>query len=196
VIGSNRTPNFDDEPHLPYIRALVKEVLRWRPVAVLGGTPHASTEDDWYEGYYIPSGTTILGNTWAINLNEEYYPNPHLFEPMRFLKTAEEKGNLKGRAHPAKAGHSSFGWGRRICPGADLAANSLFIALAKSLWAFEIVPKDGVVYDTFAYTEGFNIRPKKFECVISIRSEKHREVLEREKLDAERVLEKFGAFKE
>ncbi|KAF2004043.1 cytochrome P450 [Amniculicola lignicola CBS 123094] len=196
VIGSDRTPTFDDEPHLPYIRALVKEVLRWRPVAVLGGTPHASTEDDWYESYYIPSGTTILGNTWAINLNEEYYPSPHLFEPRRFLETAEEKAVLKGKSHPAKAGHSSFGWGRRICPGADLAANSLFIALAKSLWAFDIVAKDRVVYDTFAYTEGFNIRPKKFECVISIRSEKHRGVLEKENLDAERVLEKFGAFKE
>ncbi|KAF9736766.1 hypothetical protein PMIN01_04545 [Paraphaeosphaeria minitans] len=201
VIGPDRTPIFEDEASLPYVRALVKEVLRWRPVAVLGGTPHASTENDHYEGYYIPAGTTILGNSWAINLNEDYYPNPHHFNPERFLDTAllEKAKNPTpetGKAHPAKAGHSSFGWGRRICPGADLAANSLFIALAKILWAFDIAPLKGVRYDTFAYTEGFNIRPRKFECDIRIRSQAHEQVLVREFADAERVMERFAPFSE
>jgi cytochrome P450 len=201
VIGSSRTPTFEDEVRLPYIRALVKEVLRWRPVAVLGGTPHASTEDDHYEGYYIPAGTTILGNSWAINLNEEYYPNPHHFNPDRFLdaKLAERAKHPTpdtGKAHPARSGHSSFGWGRRICPGADLAANSLFVALAKILWAFDIVPRAGVSYDTFAYTEGFNIRPQKFVCDIKIRSEAYQAVLERELKEAEAVLERFTPFGE
>jgi cytochrome P450 len=201
VIGSERTPTFDDESRLPYIRALVKEVLRWRPVAVLGGTPHASTEDDYYEGYYIPAGTTVLGNSWAINLNEAYYPNPHHFDPTRFLDTAlASRAKLStpesGRPHPAKAGHSSFGWGRRICPGADLAANSLFVALGKILWAFGIEGRKGVRYDTFKYTEGFNIRPQKFECEIRVRSEAHLEVLRRELKDAQEVLERFTPFGE
>jgi cytochrome P450 len=38
VIGTERLPTFEDEEKLPYIRAMVKETLRWRPVAVLGGT--------------------------------------------------------------------------------------------------------------------------------------------------------------
>jgi cytochrome P450 len=201
VIGAERSPTFEDEANLPYTRALVKEVLRWRPVAVLGGTPHASTEDDRYEGYYIPSGTTVLGNSWAINLNEEYYPNPHQFDPTRFLDEAlAERSKAPtprtGKPHPAKAGHSSFGWGRRICPGANLAENSLYIALAKILWAFDIQPKEGATYDTFAYTEGFNIRPRKFECEIRVRSEAHRRVLMEDLKDAERVLEKFTPFQE
>ncbi|KAJ4374797.1 hypothetical protein N0V83_001873 [Neocucurbitaria cava] len=201
VVGSSRTPTFDDESRLPYIRALAKEVLRWRPVAVLGGTPHASTEDDRYEGYYIPAGTTVLGNSWAINLNEEYYPNPHHFDPLRFLDSALAERSkaptpLTGKPHPAKAGHSSFGWGRRICPGADLAANSLFIALAKIIWAFNILPIEGVKYDIFAYTEGFNIRPQKFKCAIEVRSEAHRQLLESELMEAEAVLERFTPFRE
>ncbi|KAF2200671.1 cytochrome P450 [Delitschia confertaspora ATCC 74209] len=201
VIGVSRTPDFCDELNLPYTRALCKEVLRWRPVAVLGGTPHASTEDDEYEGYYIPAGTTILGNSWAINLNEEYYPNPHHFDPTRFLDTPltlkSKSQTLETRKqHPSKLGHSSFGWGRRICPGADLASNSLFIALAKILWAYDILPIKGRTYDTFAYTEGFNIRPKKFECTIRVRSAQHREVLEREQEMAMGVLERFSAFRE
>lgn len=201
VVGTTRSPTFEDEKDLLYIRALVKEVLRWRPVAVLGGTPHASTEDDYYEGYYIPAGTTVLGNSWAINLNEEYYPNPHLFDPTRFLDSAlSEKLKapmaLTGKAHPAKGGHSSFGWGRRVCPGAGLAENSLFIALAKILWAFDVLPVEGNEYDTFAYTEGFNIRPKSFRCDIKIRSEEHRQVLEEDLNNAEDVLERFTPFGE
>jgi len=201
VVGPDRSPTFADEANLPYIRAMVKEVLRWRPVAVLGGTPHASTEDDRYEGYYIPSGTTVLGNSWAINLNEEYYPNAHHFDPTRFLDDALAQRSkaptpLTGKAHPSKSGHSSFGWGRRICPGASLAENSVYIALAKMLWAFDIQPKHGVSYNTFAYTEGFNIRPQSFACEIKIRSEAHRLVLLSELKGAEAVLDKFTPFEE
>ncbi|KAG6872744.1 hypothetical protein C0993_001947, partial [Termitomyces sp. T159_Od127] len=36
VVGSSRLPDFDDEPSLPYISALVKEALRWNPVAPIG----------------------------------------------------------------------------------------------------------------------------------------------------------------
>ncbi len=208
VIGGSRTPTFDDEKSLPYIRALCKEVLRWRPVAVLGGTPHASTEADTYRGSYIPSGTNMLGNNWAINLNEKYYPNPHHVNPLRFLdvkpasvgylpeKYLQATPIEKGKPHPSKLGHSSFGWGRRICPGADLASNSLFIALAKLLWAFDIAQKKGVEYDIFNYTEGFNVRPKPFQCEIKVRSEEHRRVLEKEFENAQEVMSHFPLFKE
>lgn len=36
VIGRSRMPTFDDEPSLPYVSALVKELLRWRPVVPMG----------------------------------------------------------------------------------------------------------------------------------------------------------------
>ena len=206
VVGPERTPTFADEADLPYVRALAKEVLRWRPVAVLGGTPHASTEDDVYEGWFIPRGTTVLGNPWAINLNETYYPNPHLFEPLRFLEpeylsTYSSKQDLIAqlkpqRLHPSKTGHSSFGWGRRICPGEGLAENSLFVALAKILWAYDIKAIEGVTYDVDDYTNGFNIRPRKFRCEIHVRGDKWRSVLEREVKGAEEVMSRFSAFGE
>jgi cytochrome P450 len=203
VIGPSRTPSFADEAHLPYIRALAKEILRWRPVAVLGGTPHASTEADTYNGYYIPSGTTILSNSWAINLNPLYYPNPHHVNPLRFLSDSEiptynpnNSDVEKGHPHPSKLGHSSFGWGRRICPGAELASNSLYIALAKLIWGFDILPIEGRTYNIYKYTEGFNIRPQKFECIVRVRSEAHRKVLIEEMGGAERTMGRFTLFKE
>lgn len=41
VIGSE-LPGLGDIERLPYIRAIIKEVLRWRPAAPLG-LPHATT---------------------------------------------------------------------------------------------------------------------------------------------------------
>jgi cytochrome P450 len=150
VVGSSRSPTWDDEANvrtpfryravlrqpavtkilptvcfvqLPYCRALLKEVLRWRPVAVLGGTPHASTEDDIYDGYSIPKGSTILCNTWAIHRDPAYFPEPDLFRPERYLEDPRESGAMP---YPQKAGHSAFGWGRRICPG-ELAVDEKVI---------------------------------------------------------------------
>ncbi|KAK5105853.1 hypothetical protein LTR62_001965 [Meristemomyces frigidus] len=177
VVGTERTRTFADEANLPYIRVLCKETLRWRPVAALGGTPHASTEADIYEGWHIPSDTIVLGNNWAINFNEEYYPKPRQFDKVRFLSDAErarlgidKQPYVGSNIHPAKAGHSSFGLGRRICPGADLAANSLFIALAKLLWAYDILPIEGRQYDIFAYTDGFNVRPKRSNALFNFKA--------------------------
>lgn len=45
VVGLYRSPNLDDD--LPYIRAFVKEVFRWRSVAIIGGQPHAPIQDDY-----------------------------------------------------------------------------------------------------------------------------------------------------
>lgn len=208
VVGPERMPTFEDEQSLPYLRAFCKEVLRWRPVAVLGGTPHANTAPDKYQGYYIPTGTNVLGNSWAINLNEEYYPNPDSFNPLRFLDDdpsslsylsnsyISSKQTARGKPHPSKLGHSSFGWGRRICPGADLASNTLFIALARLLWTFDILPIEGKQYDTMDYTDGFNIRPRSFQCRIQVRSGSHRKVLEEYHRRAEDVMARFPVFKE
>lgn len=71
VIGSDRMPNFEDEPHLPYIRAMVKEVLRWKPILKVGA-PHASTQDDWFDGFFIPRGSTIILSWWYV-----FCPSPN-----------------------------------------------------------------------------------------------------------------------
>ena len=43
VVGRDRAPTFEDRKNLPYIRAMVKEVLRWRPVGPLA-VPRRATE--------------------------------------------------------------------------------------------------------------------------------------------------------
>jgi cytochrome P450 len=36
VVKPGKLPEFTDEPSLPYITAIVKETMRWRPTAPLG----------------------------------------------------------------------------------------------------------------------------------------------------------------
>lgn len=62
VLGG-RLPRIADRGQLPYVEALVKEVLRWHPIAPMG-LPHMSTEDDEYDGHFIPKGSLILPNIW------------------------------------------------------------------------------------------------------------------------------------
>lgn len=63
VVGMNAFPSFDDRKNLPYIEALLKEVLRWHPVAPMG-VPHMLKEDDIIGEYFVPKGTIVMGNVW------------------------------------------------------------------------------------------------------------------------------------
>jgi len=168
VVGRSRTPTFSDLPHLPYIRAMVKEALRWRPVDPVG-LPHQSSEDDWYEGMFIPKGTMVIANVWHLNHDPELYgADVDHFNPARFLDTPcppETK----------EEGHVTYGFGRRVCVGKHVANNSLLIDIAVTLWACNIEPAkdahgnvipidvDGCVED------GVVVRPVPFKANITSR---------------------------
>ncbi|KAK8100032.1 hypothetical protein PG999_010406 [Apiospora kogelbergensis] len=181
VVGRDRLPTFEDMDDLKYIRAIASETLRWRPVAVLGGTPHASTADDVYNGMFIPKGSTIIAPLWTSKSPPTSYyrldfPEPHEFKPERFLEERDFPGTL---------GHAAFGWGRRVCPGMHLATASVNLNIARILWAFNVTPaKDekgqNIEVDIFAFTDGFNSSPLPFPCSIKPRSAHHAEVVERE----------------
>jgi cytochrome P450 len=36
VVGRDRLPTFDDRPHLPYIEAICRELVRWQMVTPTG----------------------------------------------------------------------------------------------------------------------------------------------------------------
>ncbi|KAJ3781624.1 cytochrome P450 [Lentinula aff. detonsa] len=142
VVGRSRSPNFTDMAHLPYIRAIVKEVLRWQPAIPLV-VPRMAMEDDWYEGNFIPKGTALILNLWSMNRDRDIYgPDVDQFRPERFLQKSEEKGEYILQAeYENEDGHCSFGFGRRGCVGKYVADNALFIDMAIILWALRIEPE-------------------------------------------------------
>ncbi|THU84289.1 cytochrome P450 [Dendrothele bispora CBS 962.96] len=177
VVGRHRMPNFNDYESLPYICAVVREILRWRPVTVDPiGLQHMSIADDVYEGYFIPKGTLVIFNVWAMNRDPELYGEDYdAFRPERFLdenllKTAGEY-KLKP-VHPATKGegHVTYGFGRRICVGRYVANNTLFIDIAHLLWALTLNKAPGEVYNDHAnYKEGLVVRPKPFRTIMKPR---------------------------
>ena len=86
VIGSERLPTINDRAHLPYVNAVIKETMRWRPAVPMGtygsmcsnlgnidlgfpllGLARVVAQDDIYEGHFIPKGTIVLPNCWFVD---------------------------------------------------------------------------------------------------------------------------------
>ena len=63
AVGSDRLPTLDDAADIQYLRAIVKETIRWMPTVPLGA-PHSNIEEDFYNGYRIPKGSTVVLNVW------------------------------------------------------------------------------------------------------------------------------------
>ncbi|CAA7259346.1 unnamed protein product [Cyclocybe aegerita] len=172
-VAPDRLPTLEDYEALPYIVALIKEISRWAPVAPLA-IPHRVMQDDVYDGYFIPKGTKIIANIWAMTRDETLYPDPETFDPTRHL-------GYKPQPDPFTF---IFGFGRRICPGAHLAEMSLFLNICSILAIFDIseaIDANGnEVEPKVEWTSGItrNLRP--FQCQIKPRSEESLLLLEKE----------------
>jgi cytochrome P450 len=148
------------------------------------GIPHQSTEDDVYEGYFIPKGTYIHPNQWAIMRDESVYPDPETFNPDRWINPAFTKTYKEPlEKYPSIIGFPTFGYGRRLCMGMDLVENEFLVAIAGMAWATNITRKKDAMgreievphHDFSSYLIS---RPKKFYFDYKIRSEGRRLQLE------------------
>ncbi|KAJ7312708.1 cytochrome P450 [Mycena albidolilacea] len=118
--SSDTVPGYSAMNDLSYCFALAKEVFRWAPVAP-AGIPHYSDAEDVYNGFTIRKGTMIIPCIWNMHHNESEFPNSHTFDPERFLKSPN------GNPDSLTEGHYGF-------------AKTIWIAIVRVLWAFNIEP--------------------------------------------------------
>ncbi|KAF9261902.1 cytochrome P450 [Marasmius fiardii PR-910] len=150
----------------PQIQVLAQKELDERP---FDGYPsrrcvvlaHAAVNDDDYEGFLIPGGSTVVANAWAVLHDESLYgPDVMNFNPDRFIK--------EGKDVPPNPELIAFGFGRRICPGRYLAFNSVWLAITYLLANFSTakeVDKDGKeIVPAVEYMEGLLSHPLPFNC--------------------------------
>ncbi|KAJ5103775.1 hypothetical protein N7532_004304, partial [Penicillium argentinense] len=161
VVGNTRSPTFRDMVQLPYIRAIVKETLRIRPLTSTG-IPHYATADVNYKGYTIPKNCIIAIQQYPIHYDPSIFPEAEIFKPERYLGHPHRAGVYAASANPRERDHWDFGAGRRICPGMHLAENSLFITISKILWAFQVLAPGKVDLSHNAYEPGSMTVPKPF----------------------------------
>ncbi|KAH8091807.1 cytochrome P450 [Cristinia sonorae] len=175
ISTTGRLPTYSaDRGELPYVLAVMREVLRWHSPGPI--TSRMNTEDDDYEGYRIKKGTTIIVNFWAIMHDEAVFPDHRIFRPERWLD-----GTILDK-HGVDPLEVAFGFGRRVCPGRHLAMEVLFMTIASTLAIFDIkkakdadgkdiVPKEDYVGRSL-------IMPLPFPCVVTPRSDATRQFLE------------------
>ncbi|KAK7687148.1 hypothetical protein QCA50_009651 [Cerrena zonata] len=196
VIGHDRSPQLDDLKDLPYVRAIINELHRYRPGSRTA-IPHAATADTKVGGYLIPKGSVIFMNVWGMGRDPELFDDPERFWPERFLNS--EFGTKPGADTTGfKDVPFSFGAGRRICPGMYLAINSIAINVMNMLWAFNFdLAKDQVTglpipVDADNTTDGILLTPKPFTCDITPRSGAKVEMIRSQTKAAQPIFDRFG----
>ncbi|KAF8549581.1 cytochrome P450 [Imleria badia] len=162
VVGNDRLPTVADRPMLPFIDAILRETLRYSPVAPLS-IPYSAGNDDVYDGFHIPKGAILITNLWAMAHDESRYPNPHTFIPERFL-------NEDGSLNPDDVEHIAYGFGRRICAGRHFANSFVWTLIARVLAVFKILKpldENGVEISLEPkFSSGLATRPLPFQCRI------------------------------
>ncbi|KAK5093532.1 hypothetical protein LTR24_004243 [Lithohypha guttulata] len=186
VVGNGRIPSFSDMPNLPRVRAIAKEVLRWRPVTA-GGLPHMLTKDDVYKmddgrSVFLSAGSNVHPVQWTIHREPLRYPDPDSFRPERWLEKEWPTYREPLTHYPNLQNFSAFGFGRRICPGLNIAERSLYILIARIAWCCDIFQRqssngEALVPPSYDYTTGFNVQPKPFAFDLTARPDR-REILE------------------
>lgn len=176
VVGNDRIPSFDDMPSLPRVRAVAKEVLRWRPVTA-GGLPHILTRDDVYEmkdgrRLFFPARSNFHPVQWSIHREPNRYPDPDNFRPERWLEKGWPTFKEPLTKYPNLQNFSAFGFGRRICPGLNIAEQSLYILISRIAWCCNISYKtstDGQIMKPplYNYVAGFNVCMKSYPGAIT-----------------------------
>jgi cytochrome P450 len=187
----DRPPTLDDESSLQYVRACMKETLRWMPTTILGAVPHAANKDDEYMGYVIPKGAGVLNNVWAIHMDPQRHPDPRNFQPERYIHDTQSLYDSAANADGNKRDVFTFGAGRRICPGMHVAERSLFLGISRILWAFDIKPVVDaagrqILPDQEKLTQGFVCMPEEFQAGIKPRSPARAALVRKEWHDAEK----------
>lgn len=173
VIGHGRLPTMDDRSRLPYMEALLLEVLRYHPIGPMG-IPHCVLEDDYYNGMYIPKDSVVLANLWLFGHDPEVYPEPFKFDPERFYNTDNPQMDPQTFV---------YGFGRRACPGRELANANMFLLMSMMLSVCilskavdsngnEIEPKWLFVSGTVSHLKPFDftLKPRSPDAAVLVRT--------------------------
>jgi cytochrome P450 len=110
-----------------YLRAVVSESLRLRPVVPLAGRRLAA--DLNVDGLSIPAGTDVTPAIWLAHTRAQEYPEPYAFRPERFLERP-----------PSTYTWLPFGGGVRRCIGAAFAELEMRVVLDEVLARFDLRP--------------------------------------------------------
>ncbi|MBA0646630.1 hypothetical protein Goklo_014580 [Gossypium klotzschianum] len=148
IIGKGNLVEESNVTCLPYLQAIVKETLRLHPPAPFL-IPRKAEADIEVHNFVVPKGAQVFINAWVIGRDPNFWEEPDLFRPERFIRSEMD---VKGKDF----GLIPFGGGRRICPGLPLAMRMLHSMLGTLIHSFDWELEDGVAPENLNMDEKFH----------------------------------------
>ncbi|KAL7114958.1 hypothetical protein ACP275_04G153900 [Erythranthe tilingii] len=159
TVGTDRLVVESDLPQLTYLQAIIKENFRLHPSTPLS-VPRIAHESCEINGYFIPKGSTLLVNIWAIARDPNIWADPLQFRPDRFL-TGGEKPDVDVRGNDFEL--MPFGSGRRICAGLGLAVRTVQLLTATLIHGFDFELGDGKLGHELNMEEAYGLTLQRAE---------------------------------
>ncbi|OTA98517.1 hypothetical protein M426DRAFT_258565, partial [Hypoxylon sp. CI-4A] len=130
-----------------YLRACIDEALRMSPPTPGTLWRQLAPEEEGrgpfvVDGHVIPRGTKVGVNIYSLHHNEEYFPNPFMYDPDRWLITGDSDEMVTQRKVMHDA-FTPFSVGSRGCAGKPTAYLELSLSLAKILWYYDFETAPG-----------------------------------------------------
>ncbi|CAL9229119.1 unnamed protein product [Arabidopsis halleri] len=145
---------------LTFLKCTLKETLRLHPPFPL--LLHETVEDTEVSGYFIPKGSRVMVNTYALGRNPDSWSDPEIFNPGRFLDPCAP--DLKGNNFE----FVPFGSGRRSCPGMQLGLYAFELAVAHLLHCFTWSLPDGMKSGDVDTVEGPGLTVPKATPLVAV----------------------------
>nr|AAG49298.1 putative flavonoid 3'-hydroxylase [Callistephus chinensis] len=159
VVGRDRLVTELDLSRLTFLQAIVKETFRLHPSTPLS-LPRMASESCEVDGYYIPKGSTLLVNVWAIARDPKMWTNPLEFRPSRFLPGGEKPdADIKGNDFEV----IPFGAGRRICAGMSLGMRMVQLLIATLVQTFDWELANGLDPEKLNMEEAYGLTLQRAE---------------------------------
>ncbi|EGC30778.1 hypothetical protein DICPUDRAFT_83304 [Dictyostelium purpureum] len=156
VVGNRERVLLSDRPQTVFTQACIKEAMRFKAPSPFG-LPHTVTQDILIKDYFIPKDSMVLVNYYSIAQNHKYFPNPHIFDPYRFMGTQQPDGFMV------------FSVGSRACLGQSLAMDSIYLLISNIILNFNLKSIDGKKIDDSNHVSGLNLRPNRYKLKLEKR---------------------------
>uniref|UniRef100_A0A1I7XXA4 Unspecific monooxygenase n=1 Tax=Steinernema glaseri TaxID=37863 RepID=A0A1I7XXA4_9BILA len=130
ITKGNRDVELKDRPNMPYMNAVVTEVLRCTNVLNFNFI-HETTCETVVGDYVIPKDVPITTQLSVLLNDETDFPNPGKFNPERYIR---DKDLVKQVI--------AFGVGKRACVGESLARAELFLVISNFCQKYKFSPPD------------------------------------------------------
>lgn len=136
LVSSPVVPVFDKRADSFSLTAFIHEGLRMAPPVGGDLSREVLEGGTTIDGRYYPKSSMVATAFWAMQYNENFYPEPLKFRPERWI--AGEAGSTKDSVALAESAFCAFSTGSRGCVGKNLAWLEMRIVMAKVIWRFQV----------------------------------------------------------